>query len=168
MLTKFSGTWESKGRWITNEGLVKRLHAASITSQWSASLASWSHRLTRWVLDGPQISLIGLCGSTPYPSPPQPRSASSLVEQNVFNLQLAQLQTGMSGEGAVNTTRAQWNSGRLPMLQQSNTETETHKHTCGAGLTPSATQSSSALSNTSEITCAMLIQLMFCTEILHL
>lgn len=52
--------------WITNECLVERLHEASLTSQWSGSLASWPHRLACWVLDGLQISLIGLCSLTPF------------------------------------------------------------------------------------------------------
>lgn len=47
--------------WITYEWLLERLHAVSITNQWSASLASQPSRLARWVLDGPQIKLIGSC-----------------------------------------------------------------------------------------------------------
>lgn len=112
--------------WITNEWLVERLHVASLTSQWSGSLAGRPHRLACWVLDGLQIGLIGLCSPTPFSS--QPWSASSLVPQNVSSLWLAALQTGMSGDGAVNTTRPQWNSGRVPTLQQSDKHTHTLTH----------------------------------------
>lgn len=111
---------------VNYKWLVERLHVASLTSQWSGSLAGWLHRLACWVLDGLQISLIGLCSLTPFSL--QPWSASSLVPQNVSSLWLAQLHTGMSGDRAVNTTRAQWNSGRLPMLQQSS-QTQRHTHT---------------------------------------
>ena len=111
----------------SNEWLVERLHVASLTSQWSGSLASRPHRLACWVLDGLQISLIGLRGLTLFF--PQPWSASSLVVQNVSSLRLAPLQSGMSGDGAVNTTRAQCNSGTEPTLQQSHTHAHTHTHT---------------------------------------
>lgn len=119
--------------WMTHEWLVERLHVASLTSQWSGSLAGRPHRLACWVLDGLQISLIGLCSLTPFSS--QPWSASSLVAENVSSLWLALLQTGMSGDGAVNTTRAQWNSGRVPTLQQSDTES-TQTYTRSGSLTP--------------------------------
>lgn len=111
--------------WITNEWLVERLCVASLTSQWSGSLAGQSDRLACWVLDGPLISLIGLCSLTPFSS--QLWTASSLVLQNVSSLWLALFPTGMSGDGAVNTTRAQWNSGKVPTLERSSqTQRQTH------------------------------------------
>ena len=122
----------------SNEWLVGRLHVASLTSQWSGSLASRPHRLACWVLDGLQISLIGLCGLTLFF--PQPWSASSLVAQNVSSLWLAPLQSGMSGDRAVNTTRAQCNSGTEPTLQQSHTHTHAHAHTHTHTKTHACTQ----------------------------
>lgn len=120
--------------WITNEWLLERLHAASLTTQWSSCLADQPHRLTRWVLDGLQICLIGSQSSTCSSSPGW--SESSLVPQNVWELWLALLQTGMSGDGAVSATRTM--AECLHYVKQSD------RHTC---LTQSELQKATAPSH---------------------